>query len=202
MSHSQNDEEQHILGYFDTYPAPEGSHFLDIGAHDGITFSNTWALAERGWTGTLVEPSPNVFPALMKNYALREGKDSLVNVALAPGAPKLMRFYDSGGDMVSTVDEAHRELWCKDVAFRPIYVATVNVEMLLQMFPGPYAFINLDVEGINFQLFKELPLRELGTRLVCVEYQDKLDEIDAHASAQGYHRIHKTSENAIYAVNT
>lgn len=29
--------------------------FVEVGAYDGITFSNSWGLASRGWSGILVE---------------------------------------------------------------------------------------------------------------------------------------------------
>lgn len=195
--HSQNDEEAVILKFFEMSPPGK---FLDIGAHDGVTFSNTCALGELGWTGTLVEPSPVAFQALMYSYKHRP-EMNLVNVAMVPTASKVIRFFDSGGDMISTVDETHRALWAANpkVNYRPIYVAGVSVDMLLAALPGPYAFVNLDVEGINYELFAQLPLRELDTQLVCVEYQDKLSAVEARAVQQGYQRLHLTSENVLYA---
>jgi len=50
--HSQNDEERHILDAF--RGRPEGN-FLDIGAYDGITLSNTYCLALKGWSGVCAE---------------------------------------------------------------------------------------------------------------------------------------------------
>jgi hypothetical protein len=50
--HSQNDEERHILDAF--REGPEGN-FLDIGAYDRITLSNTYCLALKGWSGVCVE---------------------------------------------------------------------------------------------------------------------------------------------------
>lgn len=41
--------------------------FVDIGAHDGITGSNTKLLEDRGWTGIAVEPNRKVFEDLRKN---------------------------------------------------------------------------------------------------------------------------------------
>lgn len=42
--------------------------FVEIGAHDGIEFSNTLLLEkEFGWTGLLVEPNPYNFEKLKKN---------------------------------------------------------------------------------------------------------------------------------------
>src|SRR5205823_12423666 len=42
--------------------------FVDIGAYDGVTFSNTLMLEnERDWTGICIEPLPDVCAALRKN---------------------------------------------------------------------------------------------------------------------------------------
>lgn len=41
--------------------------FVDIGAHDGIESSNTYALEKHGWTGICVEPNPVSFAALRNN---------------------------------------------------------------------------------------------------------------------------------------
>lgn len=42
--------------------------FVEVGAHDGITQSNTKLFEECfGWTGVLVEPSASLWPLLLKN---------------------------------------------------------------------------------------------------------------------------------------
>lgn len=46
----------------------QGGQFVDIGAHDGITCSNTWFFeSQRKWHGVCVEPNPAVFKRLMAN---------------------------------------------------------------------------------------------------------------------------------------
>lgn len=60
VRYSQNGEQEAILKIF----GESEGRFLDIGAYDGKTFSNTLALIERGWSGVLIEPSPNAFMAL------------------------------------------------------------------------------------------------------------------------------------------
>lgn len=199
MSYSQNDEEGVILRFFE---GREPGRFLDIGAHDGVRLSNTRALSDLGWTGTLVEPSPMPFAALMAAYRERAGCN-LVHVAVLPTLPpppRILRFHDSCGEFVSTFDEAHRELWEGSAPFQIIHVAAATAHELLDAFPGPYPFISLDVEGINLQVFTDLPLRRLRCELICIEYQDRLDEIRTHAASLGYEEIHRTSENAIFAV--
>ena len=43
-------------------------YFLDIGAHDGISLSNTMFFEkEMGWKGICIEPNPVVFDKIVKN---------------------------------------------------------------------------------------------------------------------------------------
>jgi FkbM family methyltransferase len=42
--------------------------FVEIGANDGISCSNTWGLSERGWTGFMVEPITESASACRKNH--------------------------------------------------------------------------------------------------------------------------------------
>lgn len=41
--------------------------FVDIGAHDGITLSNTCFLNEQGWTGLCIEPIESRYKELVQN---------------------------------------------------------------------------------------------------------------------------------------
>lgn len=42
--------------------------FVEIGANDGISCSNTWGLSERGWRGYMVEPIPSFASKCRKNH--------------------------------------------------------------------------------------------------------------------------------------
>ena len=40
----------------------KNGYFVDVGAHDGITFNNTYRFEKYyGWSGINIEPIPNVF---------------------------------------------------------------------------------------------------------------------------------------------
>ena len=59
---SQHKQDQFIINYF---KGKKNGVFVDIGAHDGITLSNTWVLEkEFNWTGICVEPMPHQYKAL------------------------------------------------------------------------------------------------------------------------------------------
>src|ERR1700678_3215631 len=77
--YSQNSEENFIL---DCFNGAKG-HFLDIGANDGKTLSNSYALVERGWPGVCVEASPKAWDRLHKLHGWQNGNGiQLINVAV------------------------------------------------------------------------------------------------------------------------
>lgn len=55
--YSQNGEQEHILHVFDVLGIQKG-HLVDLGAGDGYTMSNSRALLDRGWTGSLWDGDP------------------------------------------------------------------------------------------------------------------------------------------------
>jgi len=202
---SQHDEELAIVAHF-AASLDCSKRFLDIGAADGRTFSNTHQLALYGWSGTLIEPSSFMFTRLMDLYRNRPDLN-LVNAAVGD-YDGMLRFHESR-DFVSTSIESHRELWdgakshvpeVGKIDYQTCHVGTFTLDRLLNLFPGPYSMVNVDVEGANFGVFSSL-LRfvdELGTELVCVEFENRWSEMVNVAALKGFKVAHKTTENIVF----
>jgi FkbM family methyltransferase len=195
MMYSQNDEERIIEGLL--AQAPPG-RFLDIGAYDGKTFSNTLRLVELGWGGVCLEPSAGAFVRLL---ALHGDSDRvvLVNAAVAAEA-RLVDFYDSGGDAVSTTVPAHVEKWESGsaVRFKRVMVFTLPIEQVFARFGHDFGFINLDVESQNLELLECLPFEKLtALRVVCVEHDGHQQAMCARAAAHGFRAVAENAENLI-----
>ena len=193
--YSQNNEEQFILSHFQG----RGGRFLDIGAYDGKTFSNTLALAERGWTGVCVEPSPSVFVLLLQLHGRNPGVVLLnAAVALSPG---FTTFYDSGGDAISSTVEAHVRKWeigYKTAKFTPYEVYAVALSDLFDRYGFGFDFINVDVEGNSFNLFERLPFARLDrTTCICVEHDDRAQAVVEIGSKHGFRLLTSNAENVI-----
>lgn len=191
--YSQNDEEKYVLAHYEGRPL---GRFLDIGAYDGVTFSNVRALYDQGWGGVLVEPNPRAFVRLMDNYP-DSARATLINVAIA--AESVLRTFHVTPDAVSTLSEAHRELWSRQAQFVPIVLKTVTVPDLLQRYPGPYQFVNVDVEGTNWEVVQRLPLDAMQTDLVCVEMGEHGREMHAWFTAKGWRLVYQSGENQLWA---
>lgn len=191
---SQRDEEKYILKFF----RHQTGCFLDIGAHNGKCFSTTHALASKGWAGVCIEPSPSVFPALKKLY---ESNDKIQTLEYAVSdITGEIDFYDSGGDLVSSIDEDHVKLWTdgSNCTFTKLKVNSLTVHNLFEKVGYDFEFINLDVEATNINIFEQFPLAKLNNlKMLCIEFDRQEDKILRLAEPYGFSLLHKTAENVL-----
>lgn len=200
MPFSQNAEEQHILNYFGDFVGT----FLDLGANDGETFSNTRALALRNWRGCFVEPSPKAFEKLKAMYEGRQGF-YIYPFAIASHNGKAV-LNESGPlinsrdvALVSTFHQSEMERFKRTVTYQPIEVKTFRWKTFLNRVPiKKFDFISIDCEGQDLDILSQMDLRD--TRCVCLEWNGKEDlkkEFERHLS--GFSLIYTSGENLLYA---
>ncbi len=192
---SQRDEEKYILDFF---RGCEG-RFLDIGAYDGKCFSTTHALALQGWRGVCVEPSPSVFPTLRKLY---QDNPNILCLELAiTNISGAVDFYDSGGDLVSSINIKHVQLWKEKggCTFKKIKVASQTISHLLEIVGCDFDFISLDVEGTNLDILKQFPFDKLKqTKMLCVEFEGHYEEMTRIAQTHRFTLLKSTAENLLF----
>jgi FkbM family methyltransferase len=185
---SQYGEHEFILQHF-AGRDPSMLRFLDVGAFDGVVNSNTRPLADLGWHGVCVEPSPPAFCMLMANYESNP-RVRLVNAALTTEADGLLRFQCNSAtgkhcDQLSTFSLDHVEKW-KGHPFRQIYIPAMRWQDLIFDLANMSAidslerscyfdFVNIDVEGMNDSVFEAMPIRP---EMVCVEL-DPAEDVKA-----------------------
>lgn len=195
--YSQNNEEQVILEHFGGKPESSG-RFLDIGAYNGKTFSNTLALIERGWSGVCVEPSPSVFVDLLKLHGSNP-QIRLLNAAITLSGG-LSKFWDSDGDAISSTVEAHAVKCTAGYGthYTEYDVFTMPLFQLFEVYGYNFNFINLDVEGCSYQLFTGLPFDRLTkTTCLCVEHDGHFAEIVQLTTPLGFRLLTCNAENVI-----
>lgn len=201
MPYSQNNEETIIQDLVKAASLATG-RFLDIGAYDGKIFSNTHRLAELGWSGVCVEPSPIPFGKLLELYK-DNPKMTLVNAAVGAES-KWLDFYDSNGDVLSSSNIAHVLRWTQNngVKFTKFAVKSVAISDLFAQFGFEYDVINIDVESQNAEIFYALPWHCLPrTRIICVEHDGCFNDMQAHLSDYGFVKTAMNFENIIFSRN-
>lgn len=200
--YSQNNEESIIRDYF---RHQRYGFFLDLGANDGETLSNTRALALSGWDGVLVEPSSSAYAKLAQLYKRDDGV-IFVNAAITTqNGP--VDFYDSGthlkkGDtsLLSTTRESELKRWEKSgETFTKTTVRGITFETLMaEAGRANFDFISIDCEGMDYEILQQIDLTAVGCRLLCVEYNNgDPAPFLAYGAKHGLHLIHRNYENVI-----
>lgn len=194
MKNYSQSREQEII--FRELSSIQNGNFLDIGAHDGESLSNTRALALSGWSGTLVEPNPNIFLRLVGLYG-QDPKITLINAAMSDKSGLARFFYDgSHYQYSSSIAENVKELF-PDTPFTASYL--VNAISPKDLQGQKFDFVSIDTEGYDLPIL--VALREMldETTLVCIEYNytdhKGLGSILEELDCQGFAEVDRTTEN-------
>jgi FkbM family methyltransferase len=190
--YSQNAEEGVINSVL-----PDNGRFLDVGAFDGRTFSNTLKLYERGWSGVLVEPSPLAFAGLQREY---KGKPrvELIQAAVAD-KDGTIGLWDSGGDAISSTVDSHKAKWEKGYKckFTKIVVPSITYKTLFDKYGDDYNFVNIDTESTNLEMLKAFPFERCNPMCMCIEHDSKIDQMMAILSIKGFRVVYTSGENIV-----
>lgn len=189
--YSQNNEEQIILKYF---TSQFRGRLLEIGAYDGISFSNSYQLLLNGWEGVMVEASPSVFKKLQANLSGLQVQ--LLNECITLADESEITFYDNQG-AVATTSVEHVQKWQRQEKFTPITVKPMSLARLLDQVGTDFAMVNIDVEGQSADLFYAAFDAMPDVKLWVVEHDSQVEKIIAHAV--GYKVLLHNHENLILA---
>ena len=190
--YSQDMEEEIVLSVFGDFVG----RFLDIGAYDGITLSNTYELLRRGWSGIAVEPSPRSAFEWIRNL----GSNDRVKLVLAACYPSngWVRFLECSDSSVSTSVPEHKEIWSGAGSYAPIEVLGITPRKICDRF-GSFDFVSIDAEGISEDILMEYPIEDMAPRLFCVETDGGLsmDRMESYLRDRGFVGFWRTPNNLL-----
>lgn len=201
-NYSQNKEQEAILKYFGGFKGT----FLDIGANDGATLSNTRALAELGWCGVLVEPAPIAYSKLKSLYESKKKCIYTYQCAIGDHNGKGTLF-DSGslfktGDtsLVSTLVEAETERFKSVLSYSPVEVKVYKWKTFFnRLYLKQFDFISIDCEGFDAAILEQM---EIGpeVKCICIEWNghENLKQ-QFSKKLEGFKIIYTSAENLIFA---
>jgi FkbM family methyltransferase len=175
-----------------------GGFFLDSGASDGISASNTQLLeASFGWRGICVEPNTTFFNQLIKNRQCY-----CINCCLydRDGPVEFVEKANSLGGILAEYHPAHleyakRTFHLSEDRDKPSTVAKSarTVRSVLRQFSAPpiIDYWSLDTEGSELAILKSFPFDEYCFRVLTVEHNrlPVREGIRAFLESRGYRRI-------------
>ena len=152
-------------------------YFLDIGACDGVFFSNTWYLEkELGWSGVCVEPSKTAFLSLDK-----ERECICLNAAV----------YNRTDTAI--FHEYKDDIWRGHIDTVGYEVPCISFIDLLERYESPHIidYISIDIEGLEYEILTGFPFGEYKSRLWSIEHNsdeknEKRDKVRKFMGERGY----------------
>lgn len=190
-TYAQIEQDLIALDFFRFQPAPY-KVFLDVGAFDGIGFSNTRLFFEMGWGGVCIEPVLKNYEKLEKLYkntniitvraaaADCEG-ELMLNVATIP--------WDEGwGSDVSSSVDAVMERW-PGYAWEKEAVPAMTLNTILEKNNVAHVdFVSIDVEGQEMVVLRGFDLQKYRPALLVIEYSSAKERLELinHMRCQAY----------------
>jgi len=167
--HGQLNQDMFAYLYF---KGKRNGFYVDIGANDGKTGSNTLLFEELGWDGVCIEPLPEVYNTLIQNR-----KCKCYNVAISDKNEDEVEFIRaSGAEMLSglssEMSEAHKQRIVNENAkMEKITVKTKTLDAVIQeVNRGGYIdFLSIDVEGAEISILKSIDFTKYKFGLITLE---------------------------------
>ena len=173
---------------------------VEVGANDGITFSNTKYFEEIGWTCILVEPAPELCRKIRQS---RTGH--LFECAASSSVGELVLHIADGHDLFSSLEAQSTmadELGKLDAVIRSVTVKVRPLDdMLAEAGAQAVDFISIDVEGHEMSVLHGFTLSRWRPRVILIEDKSDLSvtAVEKHLNSNGYCRFYRSGGNDWYA---
>lgn len=179
--------------------------FVDIGAHDGLNFSNTYFFEkELNWKGLCIEPVPNFFNKLVKCrnsiclnicVANTENRYSFVEVE---GPASML-----SGIIFSMQDEHFLRIKTAIDNFGGSYKVYEIKARLISNILDEYKiknidYLSLDVEGLELEILKSIKFNEINISILTVENDKRSKFIENFLRENGFISLCFTGPDEIF----
>ena len=169
-----------------------GGVFVEFGATNGLTNSNTWLLETRyGWNGILAEPNPVWHADLKRN---RSSKIDFRCIHACSGKTVGFVATDAVDPELSCISEFAAGDHFAELRARgsEIPVETVSLNDLLaeHRAPAEIDYLSIDTEGSEYAILSEFDFSRYGMKLISVEQNPRTEPaIEALLAGRGYVRV-------------
>lgn len=194
-----------IAGLGDIYdkyfPEQKDRHFIEVGAHDGKSYSNTYELANAGWCGIYIEPIKHMAEACKANHV---NNDVTVIEQAVSNYNGWLTLY-KGADIFTANKDV---LPVKD----ELIVKCNTLDTILSresIGPGEIDLLVIDVEFHEKQVLEGFDISKWLPTMVIIEAHEhhdnpdfrlNVDFINDYFKEAGYEKIYSDGINNIYVI--
>jgi FkbM family methyltransferase len=203
LTHSTNGEDDALFAYFKGQGINNG-RFLDIGASNGITLSNTHLFALAGWKGICIDA--NAQELFNLNTLYWDNPNIEIVEGCISDSHGLKEFWNAKSANISTSSKRMQDRGRERTGARKCLVAGFTLHDIWERFGDQYDFINIDLEDGSLPIMRGLPDNVLDhSKAICVEHLDprwyfgenEEAEIKAWGETKGFKFFMRTDENVL-----
>jgi FkbM family methyltransferase len=188
----------------DYFPDKEYGTCIEIGAVDGVEYSNTYHFELNGWDVLCVEPIPNHYEQLLKNrklslnYAISsQNVDEIIFTSVV-----LDNDTRSAISSLSIDDRLFDQIkgWGYNPIKEEIKVTTKRLDWCIENHfnHNTIDFISIDTEGTELDVLKSFDVNGYNTKLLIVENNFNDPEIEEYLNTKGWIKDKRVEVNDFY----
>ena len=181
--------------------------FVDVGAHDGKTFSNSLYFEEQhNWQGICIEPNPLVFPQLAAcrraycvNTGLGDKNDSLEFWKVNGYSEMLSGFGEFYND--EHIERIHREIDQYGGSLEKLSIPVQTLSHLLKQYNfSKIDLLSIDVEGAELAVLKGIDFDKTSISVIVAEcnYEDEKLAVREYLEAKNYKYVKFISTDLVF----
>ncbi len=178
------------------YPGLRHGVFVDIGAHDGVSFSNTLFLESRlDWTGLAIEPLPDVFQKLTANRMCTKVNGCISAQSGYAKFRKITGYSEMLSGLVDHYDPRHQDRIIKELRehggnFEEISVRCYRLNDLLDEHGiHDVHYMNIDVEGAEYDILRSIDFQSHNIHICGIENNYRDHRIPKFMKRMGYQMV-------------
>jgi FkbM family methyltransferase len=175
---------------------PEPGFYVDAGCASGTFLSNTYLLDKKGWKGICIDCFPREFgdrTATVVKACLYSSNDQEVEFDYIYEEPSLSGIHKEICDTTITV-------W-KNFTKHTFITRTLDSVLDEHKAPSRIEYLNLDIEGAEFEALRVFPFHRYFFRFISVEHnsqEPRRSMIRLLLESQGYEFIGHTEVDDVY----
>jgi FkbM family methyltransferase len=191
--------------------------YIDIGAHDGIRFSNSYAFSILGWKGICVEAHPDYYNICCLNRSNNNTKT--YNIACSNKDSDEITFYANYRGSLSTLNTNLNEVYKRDYRGYyidknytgkvnnfingPITIKSKTMNTLIEehidfLNNGNIDFITIDVDGSEEFVLNGFDILKYKPRVIVFEVSVVRKVVENYMKDKNYFKLYDNNLNAIY----
>lgn len=180
--------------------------FVEIGAHDGISFSNTYFFEKYlGWSGICVDPNPDIFKKLVKN---RKCYCEQICISNSIDPKKFLKctgyILEMYSGLLENMDSRHTRRINNEIQEyggdkEVILVECTTLKMLFEKYKVSHIdLLSIDIEGGEREAIQTIEFDKIKIDTIVIENNFNEDDIKNMLISKGYKFLIRLGKDDIF----